>query len=203
MSSTITAASSTDNSHPIGFWFFFWGEFAERCSYYYGMRAILALYMTDRLGVDKADAGTFMSLFIAACYFFPLIGGWLADNYLGKYWTIVGFSIPYVCAQFMVGIENKYIYIAHVVGDGLGCHQAKYLDIDGDDVRSTAAGTRSATDQCVFLVLHGNQYRGSSFAVRDALASRQNGLPDGFHLSSRVNGDSARDLCFREKALCR
>lgn len=73
------------------------------------MRAILALYMTDRLGVDKADAGTFMSLFIAACYFFPLIGGWLADNYLGKYWTIVGFSIPYVVAQFIVGIENKYL----------------------------------------------------------------------------------------------
>ncbi len=94
--------------HPTGFWFFFWGEFAERCSYY-GMRAILALYMVDRLGVDKADAGTFMSLFIAACYFFPLIGGYIADNFLGKYWTIVGFSIPYVIAQFMVGIENRYI----------------------------------------------------------------------------------------------
>lgn len=93
--------------HPTGFWFFFWGEFAERCSYY-GMRAILALYMTERLGVDKKDAGTFMSLFIAACYFFPLIGGYLADNFFGKYWTIVGFSVPYVVAQFIVGIENKY-----------------------------------------------------------------------------------------------
>lgn len=95
-------------THPIGFRFFFWGEFAERCSYY-GMRAILALYMTERLGVDKADAGTFMSLFIAACYFFPLIGGYIADNFFGKYWTIVGFSVPYVVAQFIVGIENKYL----------------------------------------------------------------------------------------------
>jgi solute carrier family 15 (oligopeptide transporter), member 1 len=65
--------------------------------------------MIDRLGVDKANAGTYMSLFIAACYFFPLIGGWLADNYLGKYWTIIGFSVPYVVAQFLVGIENKYV----------------------------------------------------------------------------------------------
>ena len=31
--------------HPTGFWFFFWGEFAERGSYYC-MRAILPLYMT-------------------------------------------------------------------------------------------------------------------------------------------------------------
>lgn len=94
-------------NHPIGFWFFFWGEFAERCSYY-GMRAILALYMTDRLGVDEGNAGTYMALFIAACYFFPLIGGYVADNFLGKYWTIILFSVPYVIAQFTVGIENKY-----------------------------------------------------------------------------------------------
>jgi POT family proton-dependent oligopeptide transporter len=96
--------------HPIGFWFFFSGEFAERASYY-GMRAILALYMTDKLGVTKADAGTFMSFFIAACYFLPLLGGYLADNYFGKYWTIVGFSIPYVVGQFIVGIENQYVVL--------------------------------------------------------------------------------------------
>ena len=108
MSSVDPAVAPPRTGHPVGFWFFFWGEFAERCSYY-GMRAILALYMIERLGVDKGDAGTFMSLFIAACYFFPLVGGWLADNYLGKYWTIVGFSIPYVIAQFLVGIENRYV----------------------------------------------------------------------------------------------
>ncbi len=108
MASDATDTTTTSTGHPIGFWFFFWGEFAERCSYY-GMRAILALYMTERLGVDKADAGTFMSLFIAACYFFPLIGGYIADNFFGKYWTIVGFSLPYVIAQFLVGIEDKYV----------------------------------------------------------------------------------------------
>src|SRR3954462_15369870 len=80
--------------HPIGFWFIFWGEFAERCSYY-GMRAILALYMADKLDLGQANAATFMSFFIAACYFLPLIGGWVADRYFGKYWTIVGFSFPY------------------------------------------------------------------------------------------------------------
>ena len=109
-----TNLSSNTASHPTGFWFFFWGEFAERCSYY-GMRAILALYMIDRLGVDEADAGTYMSLFIAACYFFPLVGGWIADNYLGKYWTIVLFSIPYVFAQFIVGIENRFVVFGALV----------------------------------------------------------------------------------------
>lgn len=105
---TDAAAAPVATGHPTGFWFFFWGEFAERCSYY-GMRAILALYMIERLGVDKGDAGTFMSLFIAACYFFPLVGGWLADNFFGKYWTIIGFAVPYVVAQFLVGVENRYV----------------------------------------------------------------------------------------------
>src|ERR1700756_3749688 len=77
--------------HPKGFWFIFWGEFAERSSYY-GMKGILATYMADRLGFGKGNAGTFFAFFVAACYLLPLVGGWIADNYLGKFNTIVWFS---------------------------------------------------------------------------------------------------------------
>lgn len=91
--------------HPKGFWFFFWGEFAERCSYY-GMRAILAKYMADQLGLGEANASTYMSFFIAACYFLPLLGGWVADKFFGKYWTIVGFSIPYILGHVILGVET-------------------------------------------------------------------------------------------------
>jgi solute carrier family 15 (oligopeptide transporter), member 1 len=91
--------------HPKGFWFIFWGELAERCSYY-GMRAILALYMVEKLGFTESNSGLAMSLFIGACYFLPLIGGWVADSYIGKYWTIVGFSIPYIVGHLILGIES-------------------------------------------------------------------------------------------------
>ncbi len=91
--------------HPTGFWFIFWGELAERCSYY-GMRAILALYMTDKLGFTESQSGQAMAVFIGACYFFPLIGGWIADNLFGKYWTIVGFSLPYILGHLILGIES-------------------------------------------------------------------------------------------------
>lgn len=99
------ASQHQSNRHPIGFWFFFWGEFAERCSYY-GMRAILLLYMTSALEIPDQWASVAMSLFMAACYFLPLAGGWVADNYFGKYWTIVGFSIPYILGHVILGIEN-------------------------------------------------------------------------------------------------
>lgn len=91
--------------HPVGFWFFFWGEFAERCCYY-GMRAILLLYMIRVLDFTDGQASRVMSYFIAACYLLPLVGGYVADNFLGKYRTIVGFSIPYICGQLMLGIET-------------------------------------------------------------------------------------------------
>ena len=92
--------------HPTAIWFFFWGEFAERCSYY-GMRAILPLYLTTQLKLPDGQASEWYYAFKMGCYFLPLLGGWLADRYLGKYWTIVGFSVPYVIGQLLIGVESQ------------------------------------------------------------------------------------------------
>jgi POT family proton-dependent oligopeptide transporter len=92
-------------SHPVALWFFFWGEFAERCSFY-GAKACLLLYMIERLGFDNGTASGWMNCFKAACYFLPLAGGFLADNYFGKYRTIVAFSLPYILGHVIIGFEN-------------------------------------------------------------------------------------------------
>src|SRR5438045_7986480 len=86
-------AAAVSNRHPAGFYFIFWGELAERCSYY-GMRAILPLYLTGVLAFSDSKAIEVYSYFKSACYLLPLLGGFLADRYFGKYWTIVGFSVP-------------------------------------------------------------------------------------------------------------
>src|SRR5262249_58419915 len=49
-------------------------------------------------------------IFKAACYFMPLIGGLIADRYLGKYWTIVGFAVPYVFGPVLLGIPIPWVY---------------------------------------------------------------------------------------------
>jgi dipeptide/tripeptide permease len=102
----VAAKAAVPTSHPLGFYFFFWGEFAERCSYY-GMRAILFLYLTEIMLFNDAKATEVLSYFKAACYLLPLLGGWLADRYFGKYWTIVGFSVPYVAGHFILGIQSN------------------------------------------------------------------------------------------------
>jgi dipeptide/tripeptide permease len=112
------SATPISNHHPIGFWFFFWGEFAERFSFY-GMKAILPLYLTDVLLLSGTDAASVQSYFKTACYFLPLAGGFIADRLFGKYWTIVGFSLPYVLGHFILGIESTtaaYVALALLAG---------------------------------------------------------------------------------------
>jgi len=94
--------------HPIGFWFIFSGELAERASFY-GMKAMLLLYLVQVFGYSNADASSAYHLYVAACYFTPLVGGLLADQFLNKYWTIVLFSVPYLIGQFIVGLSNEYL----------------------------------------------------------------------------------------------
>lgn len=95
-------------SHPKGFWFVFWGELAERSSFY-GMRTLLALYMTTILGFEQNEGAQIMQFFIAACYVAPLLGGWLADRVLGRYKTILYFSIPYIVGHLVLGgIQTRW-----------------------------------------------------------------------------------------------
>ncbi len=53
-----------------------------------------------------------MHAFIAACYLLPLAGGWVADNFLGKYWTIVSFSVPYILGHVILGVERVPFLVA-------------------------------------------------------------------------------------------
>jgi POT family proton-dependent oligopeptide transporter len=88
--------------HPTGFWFVFWGELAERASYY-GMRTLLALYLVDSLRYGTPDAASIVQFFMAACYVTPVLGGWIADRHLGRYRTIVLFAVPYILGHLILG----------------------------------------------------------------------------------------------------
>lgn len=99
---------TTDHHHPRGFWFIFWGELAERASFY-GMKALLVLYMIDVLGYTDANSATVASFFTAACYILPIVGGIVADRWLGKFRTIIYFAIPYIFGHIVLGTFNTEI----------------------------------------------------------------------------------------------
>ena len=97
---------SAPKGHPVAFRYFFFGEFAERCSFY-GMKAILPLYFTQQLGFAKEEANPIFFAFKMAVYALPMLGGFLADRFFGKYNTIVWFAVPYVLGHFILGIESS------------------------------------------------------------------------------------------------
>src|SRR5258705_13072721 len=74
--------------HPKGLTTLFFTEFWERFSYY-GMRAILTLFMVAKvadggLGLDVATAAAIYGFYTAAGFFMGIPGGWIADRLLGQ-----------------------------------------------------------------------------------------------------------------------
>ncbi len=74
--------------HPRGLATLFFTEMWERTSYY-GMRAILILFMTtpaaqEGLGLDIETSAAVYGLYTAAVYLLSLPGGWIADNLIGQ-----------------------------------------------------------------------------------------------------------------------
>jgi len=69
---------------PSSIYYIVGNEFCERFSYY-GMKAILILYLTRVLSLGDNTATAVFHSFSMLCYFTPLFGAMLADGWLGKY----------------------------------------------------------------------------------------------------------------------
>ncbi|KAJ4972264.1 hypothetical protein NE237_005363 [Protea cynaroides] len=70
-------------------------ECCERLAYY-GMGTNLVNYLTKRLNQGNATASTNVNNWSGTCYITPLLGAFIADAYLGRFWTIATFSSIYV-----------------------------------------------------------------------------------------------------------
>ncbi|GAB6025397.1 hypothetical protein CHUAL_011142 [Chamberlinius hualienensis] len=90
---------------PKSVFFIVGNEFCERFSYY-GMRAVLILYMTDQLGIDNGTATIIYHTFVMLCYFSPIGGAWLADSWLGKFRTIFYVSILYAFGNIVLSLAS-------------------------------------------------------------------------------------------------
>lgn len=118
--------------HPKGLFMLFATEMWERFSYY-GMRALLVLSMVAAVdsanpgfGWSRADALEFYGTYTGFSYFAPLIGGWLADNFLGQRRAVVLGAFIMAAGQFILSAsiakDLNLFYIGLVVlisGNGL------------------------------------------------------------------------------------
>ena len=109
---------------PKGIPYIVGNEAAERFSYY-GMRAILVVFMTQYLmnasgtrePMSEANAKFWYHLFLSSVYFFPLLGAIVSDFLTGKYRMIVLLSIVYCFGHAALAIDDTRLGLA--VGLGL------------------------------------------------------------------------------------
>eukprot|EP00092_Neocalanus_flemingeri_P064378 GFUD01078124.1.p1 GENE.GFUD01078124.1~~GFUD01078124.1.p1 ORF type:complete len:713 (-),score=199.43 GFUD01078124.1:383-2521(-) len=86
--------------YPKSVFFIVGNEFCERFSYY-GMKAILSIYLKKKLHFTEDKATVIYHTFSMFCYFTPIFGAMIADQLLGKFKTIVYISIIYVLGHLL------------------------------------------------------------------------------------------------------
>jgi len=107
--------------HPRGLFYLFFAELWERFSFY-GMRALLVLYMTKQLLFSDTISFGVFAAYMSLVYFTPIIGGILADNYLGYRKSIVLGGIFMALGHFFLTIEQPLFFFGSlaliIVGNG-------------------------------------------------------------------------------------
>ena len=92
--------------HPRGLLILFFAEMWERFSYY-GMRGILIFYLTQHFLFDDTQATGQYGAYTTLVYLMPLIGGILADRYLGTRKAIAFGALLLVAGHLTMAVESK------------------------------------------------------------------------------------------------
>jgi POT family proton-dependent oligopeptide transporter len=141
----MAAVEAVADRNPPQVKFIVWNEGCERFSFY-GMRSILTVYMAQYLLLAEHEAEANYHWFVMACYLTPLVGGWLADRFFGRYRIIFWLSFGYVLghatiaawetrwglffglALIALGSGGIKPCVSAYVGDQFRPHQKKLLE---------------------------------------------------------------------------
>ena len=105
--------------NPLSLSTLFFTEMWERFSYY-GMRALLVLYLVNSLNYSESDALHIYAVYTGLVYLTPLIGGYLADRFLGAQKSIFIGGLTMMIGHFLMAFPD-YLYLAIgmlIIGNG-------------------------------------------------------------------------------------
>ena len=104
--------------HPKGLWVLFGTEMWERFNFY-GMRAILTLFMVNALLMKEADASLIYGGFLGLCYLTPMLGGFIADRFFGnRNCILLGglmMAVGQLCLFFSASVFGENMSLANTL----------------------------------------------------------------------------------------
>ena len=98
-------AAGTFLGHPKGLFVLFFAEMWERFSYY-GMRALLIFYLTKHWLFSDEKSGAIYGAYTALVYITPVLGGYLADRWLGQRKAVTYGAILLTFGHLLMGFEG-------------------------------------------------------------------------------------------------
>ena len=97
----IMIEQSIKPKHPKGLWVLFGTEMWERFNFY-GMRAILTLFLVNSLLMKEDEASLIYGGFLGLCYLTPMLGGFIADRFFGNRNCILLGGLMMAGGQFLL-----------------------------------------------------------------------------------------------------
>ena len=104
-STTPGSPPDTFIGHPRGLFVLFFAEMWERFSFY-GMRALLVLYLTQHFLFDDRTANGLFATYGSMVYLMPIIGGFIADRYLGFRRAVTFGAVLLCCGHLLMAFEG-------------------------------------------------------------------------------------------------
>ncbi|WP_265529416.1 peptide MFS transporter [Sphingomicrobium marinum] len=99
-------SAGTILGHPKGLFVLFFAEMWERFSYY-GMRALLIFYLTKHWLFSDGDSGLIYGAYTALVYITPVVGGYLADKYIGQRKAVLFGAVLLTLGHFFMAFEGE------------------------------------------------------------------------------------------------
>ncbi|TNF65989.1 MAG: MFS transporter [Gammaproteobacteria bacterium] len=114
-----TLSQEKSKAFPLPFWIVWSIEFWERFGFY-GVQAILALYMSNHLGYSSTQSMIIFGSFSAFCYGFVWVGGLIGDQYLGAKRTILIGGIILMLSYVLLALGDKATFFYSLSGIIIG-----------------------------------------------------------------------------------
>ena len=93
-------------NHPKGLYILFFAEMWERFSYY-GMRALLIFYLTQHWLYNDSKSNLIYGAYVSLAYITPVLGGYLADRYLGQRKAVLFGAVLLTAGHFLMAFEGS------------------------------------------------------------------------------------------------
>ena len=102
----VTRPKPEFGGHPKGLYILFFAEMWERFSYY-GMRALLIFYLTQHWLYNDSASNIVYGAYVSLVYITPVLGGWLADRYLGQRKAVLFGAVLLTFGHFLMAFEGE------------------------------------------------------------------------------------------------